>query len=113
MLQDKTFRGCDYFFPQFYFTLLSCVQLFAAPWTAACQASLSFTVSQELAQTHVHLVSEAIQPSHPLSYSTLLGKHNFLILFYFIWLSKAFFSIDSFNTCRHTIQTDCTEVGWD
>ena len=25
--------------------LLSCVQLFATPWTAACQASLSFTVS--------------------------------------------------------------------
>ena len=32
---------------------LSCVQLFAAPWTAACQASLSFTVS-ESAQTPVH-----------------------------------------------------------
>ena len=27
---------------------LSCVQLFATPWTAACQASLSFTVSQSL-----------------------------------------------------------------
>ena len=39
---------------------LSCVQLFATPWTAARQASL------ELAQTHVHQVSDAIQPSHPL-----------------------------------------------
>ena len=28
--------------------LLSCVQLFAAPWTASHQASLSFTVSQSL-----------------------------------------------------------------
>ena len=28
--------------------LLNCVQLFVAPWTAACQASLSFTVSQPL-----------------------------------------------------------------
>ena len=28
--------------------LLSCVQLFAPPWTAACQASLSFTVSWSL-----------------------------------------------------------------
>ena len=28
--------------------LLSCVQLFVTPWTAACQASLSFTVSQHL-----------------------------------------------------------------
>ena len=26
----------------------SCVQLFATPWTAACQASLSFTISQSL-----------------------------------------------------------------
>ena len=28
--------------------LLSCVQLFATPWTTACQASLSFTVSWSL-----------------------------------------------------------------
>ena len=27
---------------------LSCVRLFATPWTAACQASLSFTISQSL-----------------------------------------------------------------
>ena len=27
---------------------LSCVQLFATPWTAACQASLSFTISWSL-----------------------------------------------------------------
>ena len=27
---------------------LSCVQLFATPWTAACQASLSFTISLSL-----------------------------------------------------------------
>ena len=45
---------------------LSHVQLFAAPWTAACQASLSFTIS-EFPQTHVHWVGDAIQPSHPQS----------------------------------------------
>ena len=28
--------------------LLSCIQLFATPWTAACQAPLSFTISQSL-----------------------------------------------------------------
>ena len=28
------------------FQLLNHVQLFKAPWTAACQASLSFTISQ-------------------------------------------------------------------
>ena len=30
------------------FQLLSCVQHFVIPWTAACQASLSFTISQGL-----------------------------------------------------------------
>ena len=44
---------------------LSCVQLFATPWTAAWQASLSFTNSQNLL-THVHWISDAIQRSHPL-----------------------------------------------
>ena len=41
------------------------VRLFATPWTAA-----RFPVHHqlpELAQTHVHWVSDAIQPSHPLS----------------------------------------------
>ena len=46
---------------------LSCVWLFETPWTTACQASLSITNSPELTQTHVHSVSDAIQPSHPLS----------------------------------------------
>ena len=45
--------------------LLSHVQHFATPWTAACQASLAFTITQ-LAQTYVHWVSDAIQPSCPL-----------------------------------------------
>jgi len=38
---------------------LSYVQLSVTPWTAACQASLSFTVSQ-FVQIHVHRVSDAI-----------------------------------------------------
>ena len=46
---------------------LSPVQLFATPWIAACQASLSITKLPELTQTHVHWVSDAIQSSHPLS----------------------------------------------
>ena len=37
---------------------LSCVRLFATPWTAAHQASLSFNISQSL-QTHVHWVGDA------------------------------------------------------
>ena len=47
--------------------LLSRVWLFATPWTAAHQACLSFTISPSLFITHVHWVSDAIQPSHPLS----------------------------------------------
>ena len=35
------------------------------PWTAARQASLSFTISQSLL-THAHWVSDAIKPSHLL-----------------------------------------------
>ena len=45
---------------------LSHVQLFVTPWTAAHQASLFFTILQSLLQTHIHWVSDAIQPSHPL-----------------------------------------------
>ena len=46
--------------------LLGHVQLFATPWTAAPQTFLVHHQLPELAQTHVHWVSSAIQPSHPL-----------------------------------------------
>ena len=45
---------------------LSRVRLFAMPWIAAGQASLSVTNSWS-SQIHVHRVSDTIQPSHPLS----------------------------------------------
>ena len=45
---------------------LSCVQLFATLWTAAGQASPVLHHLLEFAQTHVHWVSDAIQPSYPL-----------------------------------------------
>ena len=44
---------------------LSHVLRFATLWTAECQASLSITNSQSLLK-HIHRVSDAIQPSHPL-----------------------------------------------
>ena len=46
--------------------LLSCVKFFVTSWTAACQASLSFTVSQSL----LKLMSvESVMPSyHPENY---------------------------------------------
>ena len=43
--------------------LLSCVRLFETPWTAACQASLSFTISCSL----IRLMSiESMMPSNHL-----------------------------------------------
>ena len=47
--------------------LLSCVWLFVTPWIPARQASLSITNSHFGLLSHVHWVSDAIQPSHPLS----------------------------------------------
>ena len=46
--------------------LLSRVLLFVTPWTAAHQASTSFTISQNSDQTQVHCISDAIQPTNPL-----------------------------------------------
>ena len=51
------------------FSLLSRVWLFAIPWTVALQASLSILhCLLDFAQTHVHWVGDAIQPSHPVNY---------------------------------------------
>ena len=50
-------------------SLLSLVQLFATPWTAACQASLSFTISLSL----LKLMSiETVVPSNLLILCCLL-----------------------------------------
>ena len=46
---------------------LNIQKLFATPWIAACQAIPVLHHLPELAQTHVHWVSDAIQPSCPLS----------------------------------------------
>ena len=43
--------------------LLSCVQLFATPWTAALQASLLFTISQSLLKL---MFIESVMPSNHL-----------------------------------------------
>ena len=66
---------------------LNHVRLFVTPWTAALQASLSITKSPELAQTHVHWVGDAIQPSNPLSSPSpafSLSQHQGL----FKWVSS-------------------------
>ena len=57
---------------------LSRVRLFVTPWITAHQASLSITNSQSLLKLNVHWVSDAIQPSHPLSSpSPLLHLQSF------------------------------------
>ena len=47
----------------FVVRLLHCVQLFVTPWTAARQASLSFTISQSLLKL---LSTESVMPSNHL-----------------------------------------------
>ena len=99
-----SFSNHDY---AFAVQLLSCAQFFVTPWTAACQASLFFAVSTSVscrgqsrgrgslwnllnfAQTHVHWVSDAIQPSHSLSSPSSpafnLSQHESL----FQWVSSS------------------------
>ena len=54
--------SCFFFFGYFSQSL-SHVQLFATPWTAACQASLSFTISQSLLK---FMSIESVMPSRHL-----------------------------------------------
>ena len=57
---------------------LSCIQLFATPWTAAHEASLSFSVSLSLLKfMFVHWVTDAIQPTHPLLPLFFSGPESF------------------------------------
>ena len=82
---------------------LSRVRLFATPWTIACQASMSFTNSQ-FTQTHVHWVTDDIQPSHPLSSPSPsafnLSQHQCLFQWvssYIMWPKYWSFSISPSN----------------
>ena len=45
---------------------LSCVRLFVTPWNCSTPGFPLLHQLPELAQTHVHWVGDAIQPSHPL-----------------------------------------------
>ena len=73
------------------------VQLFATPWTAACQASLSFTIL-EFAQIHVHWVSHAIQPSHLLSPLFPLALNLSHHLYLFQWVGQRIWSFSFSNS---------------
>ena len=62
------FISCHVFCSRAVVQSLSAVQLFVTPWTAAHQASLSITNSWSLLKLmSINRVSDAIQPSHPLS----------------------------------------------
>ena len=69
---------------------LSHVQLLVTPWTAARQPGLSVHHQlPEFTQTHVHRVSDAILPSHPLSSPSNpalnLSQHHFPMRQFFAW----------------------------
>ena len=63
------------------------VRLFETPWTHSTQGFPVLHSLPELAQTYVHWVGDAIQPSHPLSYPSPflnLSQHQDL----FQWISS-------------------------
>ena len=55
-------HGCVYCITKVVVQLLSCVWLFAIPWTAKCQASLSFTISWSLLK--LMFIESVIVSSH-------------------------------------------------
>ena len=64
-------NGCSHYGKQFVVQSLSCFQLFD-PMDCSMSAFLVLHHLAELAQTHVHLADDAIQPCHPLSPLLLL-----------------------------------------
>ena len=68
---------------------LICVWFFATPWTAACQASLSFTVSWSLfklmSTESVTLSNHLIVYHHPSLFALNLSQHQGL----FQWVSSS------------------------
>ena len=80
-------------FPLSFFSvvaqLLSCVQIFATPWTAACQASMSFINSQSLLKlVSIELVMLS-NPSHPLPPSFPFAFHLPSTRVFFQWVGSS------------------------
>ena len=67
---------------------LSRVWLFATPWIASRQASLSITNSRS-SPRHVHQVSDIIQPSHPLSSPSPLAPNPSQHQSLFQWVNSS------------------------
>ena len=90
---------------------LSRVWLFATPWTAARPASCPSPIP-EFAQTHVHWVGDAIQPSHSLSSPSPPIFNISQLQGLFQWVSSSYqvakilefrFSISPSNECSGLI----------
>ena len=98
---------------------LNCVQLFVTPWTAACQASLSFMISCSLLK---FMSIESVMPSHPLSppspFASNLSQHQVFsskLALHIIWWPKyqSFsFSISASNDYRKSHSFDYTDLCW-
>ena len=75
---------------------LSCVRLFAAPWTAAHQASPSFTISRSL---HKLMSTKSVMPSNHL----ILCRH--LLLLPSVFLSIRVFSPLDFQNFSYLLSS--------
>ena len=85
-----------------------CVQLFATSWTEACMSD--FPVLHcllEFAQTHVHWVSDAIQPSHPLLLPSLpslnLSHHWGLFQVFLYYVTCVWVVLGHFSSVQHCV----------
>ena len=82
---------------------LTCVRLFATPWTAACQASLSLTISQSLPKfmsTELEMPSNHLILCHPLLLPPVFSSFRVFsneLAFYIRWPKYWSFSISNFQ----------------
>ena len=74
------------------------VQLFATPWTAAHQASLSLTIPHSLPKFMSIFTVDAIQPSHPLMPSSALSLSQHQGLFQWVSCSHQMTKYWSFSS---------------
>ena len=68
------FISCHVFCSRAVVQSLSAVQLFVTPWTAACQAPLSFTVSQSLPKS-MSIESVMLSSRAVLAMASYIGAH--------------------------------------
>ena len=128
---ESLFLPCNRFISTIFLDSIRSVQsvrrvwLFATPWTSSLPGLPVHHQLSEFTQTHVHWVSDALQPSHPLllppsiirvfsSESALLIRWpkcvNILYLFFSFWLTSLCVT-GSASTSVHLTQM-CFFYGW-